>query len=72
MMFGPVSSATPDGGGPIWNGLVTLIALGVLGRLWTRFLSHNHKGPKTTLLTVLGLTAVTITLIGFGIYGLLH
>jgi len=71
ILYGPVSSASPNGGGPFWNWLVIIVAAWVLLTGWRKYLT---RGPltKAPVPSVVWITALCAIMIGFGIWGLIH
>jgi hypothetical protein len=49
-----------------------LVAATVLVRSWIGFLSGNYDGPRIKPLAMAWVTGITITMIGSGVYALLH
>jgi hypothetical protein len=70
-MWGPVSSASPNGGGPFWNTVTLLVAGWALVGVWRRYLNRgpNVHVPKFTLMWI---TAICAIMIAFSIYGFAH
>jgi len=70
-MLGPVSSASPNGGGPFWNTLVLLVSLFVLGGAWRAYLRRG-RDVHIPRFNIIWITAVGLIMIAFSIYGFLH
>jgi hypothetical protein len=70
-LFGPVSSASPNGGGPFWNMIGLLIPGWVLLTVWRKYLSREPGAhvPKGNLAWI---TAICVIMIGFSVWGFAH
>ena len=71
LMFGPVSSATPNGGGSFWNYFEIAVAIWVLITVWRKY-SNQETTSRTAGSKLVGVTVICAVLIGFGIWGLIH
>ena len=73
LLFGPVSDASPNGGGPFWNILVIAVALIVLIRVWTKYFDREEgSGEPLKTGDVIGLTVISGIMLAFGVYGLFN
>ena len=69
-ILGPVSGATPNGGGPFWNILVVLVGVAVLTRVWAKYLDKYERHERLTRANVVGISLISIVMIALGIVGL--
>ena len=66
-----MSSASPNGGGPLWNTVVLLVSCCVLGGAWRSYLK---RGPEVHIpqRNIIWITLISLIMIAFSIYGFLH
>jgi hypothetical protein len=71
VLFGPVSSATPNGGGPIgsWFGIV--VGGWVLITGWQKYLKRAPD-VNVPIHNLIGLTVICGIIIGVGVWSLFH
>jgi hypothetical protein len=70
-LFGPLSSAEPNGGGGVGNWFGIIIGGWVLITGWRKFLGRD-PGTIVPLHNLIGLTVICGVIIGVGVWGLLH
>ncbi len=71
MFLGPVSSASPNGGGPFWNWFEIAVAGWVLLTGWRKYLTRDPR-TNVSAKNLAGLTVICTVIIGFGVWGLLR
>ena len=70
-LLGPISSGTPNGGGPFLNWVVIVFVGSGLVRLWRKRLALG-SAEVPPLRNVLWVTFIGLIMICFGIWGLMH
>ena len=70
-LLGPVSSATPNGGGAIGNWFEIAVGAWVLITAWRRF---RNRVPDTNvpIYSLVGITLICTVIIGVGVWGLFN
>jgi len=67
ILFGPISSAAPNGGSSFWNWFEIIVAGCVLVTGWGKYLNRD---PNTNVASynLVGLTVICAIMIGFGVW----
>lgn len=71
VLLGPVSSASPNGPGPVWSCLLILVAGWVGLSAWRHYLKQRLHA-EAHLPTLLGITGICVIMIAAGVWGLLR
>jgi hypothetical protein len=70
-LFGPVSSASPNGQGPLFSWLLILVGGYVAVTAWRHYLKRRES-EKVPMLNLLGVSAVCGVLVVVGLWSLVH
>ena len=70
-LFGPVSSASPNGQGPIFSWLLILVGGYVALTAWRNYLKRR-KSQEIPISNLLGVSAVCGVLVAVGVWSLVH
>ena len=68
-LLGPVSSATPNGQGPLFSWFLILVGGFVVITAWRQYLKRRRE-LEVPLLNLLGISGISMVLIIAGIWGL--
>jgi len=71
VLLGPLSSASPEGQGPLMSWILVVVAIVVLVGAWRNYLKQ-HKDPKIPLFNVLWISGVCTFILAMGIRGILR
>ncbi len=70
-LLGPVSSASPNGGGPVWNTIGLLVPGWVVLTVWWKYLRRDPK-VHVPIGNLIWITVIGLIMIGFSIWGFAH
>jgi hypothetical protein len=70
-LLGPVSSGTPNGGGPLINGLLLLVGSWMIVNVWRGYL-RRESDLHVTKAGLVEITAIAVVLIASSIWGFAH
>jgi hypothetical protein len=71
ILWGPISSATPNGGGSFLSWFEIIIASLVLITSWKKYVNRDSTTNAANY-NVAGVSVVCAIMIGIGVWGLLH
>lgn len=73
ILLGPLSGATPDGGGPILNLVIILFATIVSALAWFRYIDRDgNPNEPISIIVPVGATAFSLALIALCLSGLVR
>ena len=70
-LLGPLSSASPNGPGPVISCSFVLLGCYMLARTWIVYVKHR-RGTRIPVLNPVGISIVSLFFIGIGIWGILR
>jgi predicted lysophospholipase L1 biosynthesis ABC-type transport system permease subunit len=68
-LFGPVSSASPNGQGPLFSWFLILVGGFVVITAWRHYLKRRRE-VQISFLNILGISGISVVLIVVGIWSL--
>jgi len=69
LLLGPVSSATPNGQGPLFSWFLILVGIYVAGSSW-RFYLKRRNDTDVPIGNLVGVSAVSLALVAAGVWEL--
>jgi len=72
VLLGPLSSASPDGVGPVFASLFIVLAIAVAIHVWRFYLSQAKEQRRNLLRNVLWISAIAMAFLFVGIRDLLR
>ena len=71
VLLGPLSSASPNGLGPVFSCLLALLGCYVLTRSWTYYLKHRREN-QIPIFNMVFMSLVSLSLTAMGIWGVVR